>query len=284
MRPINVILVVAFLSLSLGTSFAQKNVDDLSDYYGFGEIEIIKLDWGIQELRIADFNGDRRNDIAIANNRKARIELLIQKKAFGPGEIPVAVDPEDVDVNAINPDTRFEKQSVPVSQKMFSFVTGDLNSDGLMDLAFYGNPKGLYVILQKAAETKTKEREKLSWRTRKKFNIDDGLQTRGTLVCADLNNDGRDDLALAARDSVYIVLQKDDGSLAEPVKYAIALACHCSWLVDDQVDFFHRGNRKVVLMIPMLEFLPNDLFLITKFLIILKAFFCAPLPDLDSGE
>jgi len=39
------------------------------------------------------------------------------------------------------------------------------------------------------------------------------------LVCADLNNDSADDLALAGRDGIYIILQKQNGSLAEPVKY-----------------------------------------------------------------
>ena len=43
--------------------------------------------------------------------------------------------------------------------------------------------------------------------------------TSNVLVCADLNGDGADDLALGGRDGVYIVLQKDGGSLAEPVKY-----------------------------------------------------------------
>ena len=41
-------------------------------------------------------------------------------------------------------------------------------------------------------------------------------------MCANLNNDGKSDLAIASRDAVYIVLQKADGSLAEPVKYPAA--------------------------------------------------------------
>ncbi|MHC4424124.1 MAG: FG-GAP repeat domain-containing protein [Planctomycetota bacterium] len=191
--------------------------NNISAYYGFGEMEIIKLDWGIKCLRIADFDGDGRNDIAVVNNRKAKIELRIQKEAVGPGEKAVAVDPEDVDVNLLTPPTRFEKHDVPVSQRVFSFVVGDLNSDGMMDLAFYAEPKGLYVILQKAGEGEPAKA--LNWRVKKKIKIDDGLVTATALVCADLNNDGADDLALAARDAVYIVLQKEDGSLAEPVKY-----------------------------------------------------------------
>ena len=223
-------LIMAVLSVvgvlggwCLGAAWDDANTEGpapnkLVTYYGFEEMEIIKLEWGIRGLRIADFNGDGRNDIAIVNNRKAKIELLIQKEAIGPGETEVAVDPEDVDINTIIVPTRFDKQAVAVSQEVYGFVCGDLNSDGMMDLAFYGKPRGLYVILQKAGEAEKGKSGQLSWRTRKKIEIDDGLVTNTGLACADLNNDGADDLVLAGRDGVYIILQKE-GVLAEPVKY-----------------------------------------------------------------
>jgi hypothetical protein len=198
---------------------SDKVRDDLSEYYGFQEMEMVKLDRGIKDLRIMDFNRDSRNDIAIVNDRKAKIELLIQKEGLGPAQSSPAADPEDMDINEITPPTRFEIESVPVSQKVFSFVCGDLNSDGLPDLAFYGEPKGLYVMRQKAAEDNEDKAKTLGWRT-KKIEIDDGLVSSNALACADLSNDGADDLALAGRDAVYIILQKEDSSLAEPVKYA----------------------------------------------------------------
>ncbi len=224
MQIFKVVIVAVFIGVVFGAVDAeQAQVSALSEYYGFEEIEIIKLDWGIKDLRVVDFNGDGRNDIAVVNNGKAKIELLIQREAVGPGETEVAVDPNDIDVNTIIPPTRFEKQSIAVSEKVYSLVCGDLNSDGMMDLAFYGEPKGLYVILQKANETGMDEpgtpTKPLSWRIRKKIKIDDGLLTSNMLACADLNNDGADDLALAGRDGVYIVVQKEAGSLAEPVKY-----------------------------------------------------------------
>ena len=220
MRLIKTIIAVVISSMILSNTGAEPvDPNNLAAYYGFGEMEIIKLDWGIRCLRVADFNGDGKNDIAVVNDRKAKIELLIQKDSVGPAETPVAVDPNDVDINAINPPTRFRKEAVAVSQKIYSLVCGDLNGDKMMDLAFYGEPKGLYVILQKPGETEAGKPKTLSWQTRKEIKIDDGLTTPNALVCADLNNDGKDDLALAGRDGIYIILQKKDGTLAEPVKY-----------------------------------------------------------------
>ncbi len=221
MRIIKIIIAVVLTTTITGNIAGQIDYNDISEYYGFDEIEIIKSEWGIHNLRTADFNGDGRNDIAFVNNRKAKIEVLLQKKTIGPGETEVAVDPNDIDINALTPPTRFDKQSVPVSQKVFGFVCGDLNSDNMTDLAFYGEPKGLYVILQKPSEAEKPELQKLTWRTRKKIKIDDGLLSPRALVCADLNNDGADDLALAGRDKVYIILQKKDGSLAEPIEYPV---------------------------------------------------------------
>ena len=64
-------------------------------------MEIIKADWGIQNLQIADFDGDGKKDIGFVNNSKAEIDLLIQKPQIGPGEPEVAVTAEDSDINAI---------------------------------------------------------------------------------------------------------------------------------------------------------------------------------------
>ncbi len=219
MRLINAIILSVLLLASYAFANPQVDYNELSAYYGFDEIEIIKLDWKINSLRIADFNGDKRNDIALVNNVKAKIELLIQKEDVGVGEKEVFVDAKDIDINAINPPSRFDRQSLAISQKVTSFVCGDLNSDGLTDIAFYGVPEGLYVILQKTPDQKADRIKTLSWRTRKKIKIDDGLLTPNVLQCADLNNDGTDDLVLAGRDSVYLVSQKEDGSLAEPLKY-----------------------------------------------------------------
>ena len=77
---VEVVIIAVLVSAGVGAYAGQVDSEDLAEYYGFGEIEIVKLDWGIMGLQVADFNGDGRNDIAIVNNQKARIEILIQDR------------------------------------------------------------------------------------------------------------------------------------------------------------------------------------------------------------
>lgn len=214
------VIISAALFLTISAAGAEQvDYNNLSDYYGFGPMEVIKLEWGVGAMQITDLNGDGRNDIIAANNRKAKIEIFVQKEGISPAEQEVTVDPDDYEINAIAPPTRFDRQPLPLSERIYSLVSGDLNSDSLPDLAYYGEPKGLYVVLQKAQDNIAEQKAELSWRMKKKIKIDDGLHTPFGLVCADLNNDGRDDLALAARETIYLVTQKPDGTLTEPEKY-----------------------------------------------------------------
>ena len=152
MRSIGLIICLLLTNIILAAQKPEPN--DLSSFYGFGEMEIIKADWTIHSLQVADFDNDGRKDIAFVNDTKSEIELYLQKSKIEPAESEVAVSAEDADINTISEATRFKKQTVPVSQRIFSFACGDLNHDGLMDLAFYGDPKGLYVLLQKSPRQK----------------------------------------------------------------------------------------------------------------------------------
>ena len=120
-------IITLITAICFGVVFGSG---DLSEYYGFDEMEIIKIEWGIKNLLISDLNGDGRNDIAVSNNLKSKIELFLQKESIGPDEAEVTVDPEDIDINAIfgNLPTRFRRNSLVISQTVYSLVCGDLNS------------------------------------------------------------------------------------------------------------------------------------------------------------
>ncbi len=230
MKKFNCVILSLFLLAITASAKPLKNpqisdinpdANSISEYYGFGEMEIIKLDWAIGSLQIADFDGDGRNDMAVANNRKAAIEILIQKNSISAQDEDIAVDGNDLDINALLGPTRFLRQTVSVSQRIYSMISADLNADGLIDLAYYGEPRGLYILLQKPQPQNSKSKT-LLWQPRKKINIEDALPNENALLCEDIDNDGKKDIIVISRDAVYVVLQKKDGSLSEPVKYPSA--------------------------------------------------------------
>ena len=72
-KKILIIIAVAAVSIITRASIAE-DIENLSAYYGFREMEIVKLDNGIRGLRILDLNGDGLNDIVVVNNQKSKIE------------------------------------------------------------------------------------------------------------------------------------------------------------------------------------------------------------------
>jgi hypothetical protein len=171
---------------------------------GFAGMEMYKLDWDTQGLRIADVNGDGLNDIVVANNARARIECLLQR-----ADPNAPVPPEELEVNELPDDRRFRKRSLITGKKIFGIALGDLNGDGRTDLAYYGDPRELAVHYQD---------EKGEWGTRRRFDIRDGATVPYGIEAADLNGDGRCDLALMATDGIYFIYQDGEGRLQAPVK------------------------------------------------------------------
>jgi hypothetical protein len=214
------VFTAAFVVAVGSIIYANSDViTDISSYYGFADIEIIKLDTGVENLNIVDLNNDGLNDIVVGNNRKSKIELLIQNKNrtdIVKGKIDVTST--EADINELAETRLFSREELLVTARLANLVTGDLNGDGMVDLAYYGEPKGLYVVLQKS--TSSDKQDTLNWQRLEKIKISDGLFGISTLVCEDITGDGRDDLILAARDSIYVIRQNKSGQLGEPLKYA----------------------------------------------------------------
>lgn len=172
------LLVLIILAAQAAIFATQENINS---YFGFGDLEMIKLDWETRNMRICDLNGDGRNDIIVANNRRSRIELLIQKPSIDSNDTFGTMDTQDSDINTLidNQPSRFKKEMLAVSETVYSLVYGDLNSDGIIDLAYNGDPKGIYVVLQKKAAAGSVG--KLSWEDKKKIKIDDALPVQEAL-------------------------------------------------------------------------------------------------------
>ena len=211
-------------STSAPAAGAETRPARMAAFYGFGPMEILKLQWGIGAPTVTDVNGDRLNDLVFTNNRKARIDLLLQKRGFLPGQY-VPLDIVDDDVNDLfgqEKAWRFKRVSYDLDVAATSVVVADLNGDSRPDLAFYAKD-ALRVALQgepaEAQPAGQPSPAEPTWLSARKLEMPGGLPGPNALAAGDLTGDGRNDLALLAGDGTFVLSQKDDGTLAQPVKY-----------------------------------------------------------------
>ena len=173
--------------------------------FGFSGIEFHKVGWNTHNLRIADINGDGLNDVLLVNNAKAQVECLIQRDELKDVTLP----PADAEPNQIPDDPRFESRPFLAQKKIFTLDLGDLNKDGRVDMAYYGDPRELVVVYQD---------DKGQWGQRRTFDINDGSAQSNGLVIGDVNGDKRNDIVLLARDGTYFIRQDENGKLEAPRK------------------------------------------------------------------
>jgi len=188
-----------------GLTAAQRK--ELPTHFGFGALEIFKLDDGIDQLRTADFNGDGLIDLAVTNNAKSTIEVLLQRKTRSDET------DEPLDTNDLTNDWRFERKPVSVNWEVESLQAADLTGDGHVDLIFFGDPKEVVVLPGRGDGTFA---DAITRRVR------DGIGLPSCLTVGDVNSDGRLDVALLAESDVLIFLQPKEGGLGNPMRFAHA--------------------------------------------------------------
>ncbi len=177
----------------------------LSAYYGFGPLEILKLEWRSNSMVSGDFNHDGRRDLAIVDNSHSRIDLLLQRESKPD---PAEIDTTSKDVNRIDQTWRFKHEKLPVNREIGAMTTGDFNHDGQADLAYFGNPDRLTVRYQ----SKDGNWEE-TWRTR----LSDVEASTWSMAAGDYNHDGRDDLLILGEKVTYVLHQAAESGFAPPV-------------------------------------------------------------------
>lgn len=178
--------------------------------FGFRAVEIFKASNDAAGLEVVDINGDGRLDLVYPDNDEATIRLLIQR---APGE---AVE-EELDtagsvvkssLNDVASDPRFRVEKFHTDKHVNALAIADFNGDERPDLAYYTDPPELEVVFQ--TQPWGGEREK--------FTIRDGSETPYALQAADLNGDGKTDIALLGKGKTYLFHQKPEGGLHSPVE------------------------------------------------------------------
>ncbi|HZW30541.1 MAG TPA: VCBS repeat-containing protein, partial [Isosphaeraceae bacterium] len=226
-----------FAALSAGPDASAqapaKKEAKLADYFGFLPLEIYKLDHRIGNLMLKDLDGDKINDIIISNNARSRIDLLLSTKK--PDE-DQANRPFRKDPNELEYDRRMRLVHIPVNKEVHSLDVGDFNGDGKPDLVFYGTPAEMEILFNEGPGR---------FGNPKRINTGEAAEKPTALTVGDLDQDGRDDVALLAENELVFVYQTAPGSLSEPER--VPHTASTPWLIK-AVDLDGDGARDLVLL------------------------------------
>ncbi len=217
--------------------------------------DVAKLDWNTRSMVAADFNNDGRLDLGVIDNDSGKIELLLQRDGTGKKQASRRV----LTRNRWEPvleDAPFERQGILMGLYGYAMTAGDLNGDGLTDIAYTGNLTPLTVRFQD---------EDGGWDEEWTYDNMEPEQWVSTLRVGDIDGDGRMDLGVLARNELLLFFQGKDGRLQEPKRFRLAQGnAHALSFADVNGDklpdiLFASGNNEFRRVSMRLQQAPREL-------------------------
>jgi hypothetical protein len=218
-------LALLFCALAIGAPLPAAEPES-KPQFGFTGPEIFPIDNQISQLRAADLDGDGLMDLVVVNNARSKINLLYNQtgKTNTQAQRPFT---GRRDINELPPDSRFRVESIASEKRISALAAVDLNSDSRPDLAYYGEPRELIVLLNEGTN---------QWSVPKRWLIDDVQITPNAMATGDLNGDSRTDLVLLAENHIYALFQDAEGALGEPRKISFSGVSKSVQIVDINGD------------------------------------------------
>jgi hypothetical protein len=171
------LLLVTMLSALSAPVFAQT-----CSLPSFTQAPVYPVGSDIRSVAVADFDGDGRPDLAVANADSSNVTVLRRVGRGGPAII----------------------NTYSVGEFPVSVATGDFNSDGQPDIIAAGNSSGTITLLRNNGFG--------GFIPAGNFNSGFGVD----LAVGDFNNNGTLDVAVALGSSVSILLGNGDGVFSAP--------------------------------------------------------------------
>src|SRR5690348_2419835 len=111
-------LLTALLLALLATGSSARAQDASTNMFGFTGPEIFPIDSQINQLRVADLDGDGLNDLIVVNNARAKIDLLYNQT--GKTNRASLKPTRRREVNELPADSRFRIESIASEKRISS--------------------------------------------------------------------------------------------------------------------------------------------------------------------
>ncbi len=178
---------------------------ELGRNYGFSGLEVSRFNDGLRGLIKGDLDGDGATDLAVINNARSRIELLLRRRE---GEAPGEGTTTEADrINELAEEAFFHRVSYPTEEKLFALALADMDGDGRAELLFTGSSGQLTVAWHDARSTEAMPPPR-------RVRLPD-VGDITALRAGDVDGDGRVDVLVCGARSTWLVRQDSHGELLE---------------------------------------------------------------------
>ncbi|MEM7229005.1 MAG: VCBS repeat-containing protein [Planctomycetota bacterium] len=229
MRSIVATACVLCLIQAAPTASAQSR---LADYFGFDDVEFVKIGRNAGPIAAGDLNGDGNDDLIVVNNYASRIEVHFQKPNATPDDPVVA----PVRVNEFPDHWRFRSQQISVTHRVAAVIPLDYDRDGLMDLIYAGYPSEIVFVRQTTPGT---------FKVTRKHRVKNLAATRTAFSIADVQGDDRPEILAIVGGEIHIFPFEND-RIEEPTP----LIAGANMIAFDVADFDGDDLLDVVGIIP----------------------------------